>query len=148
MSRFTADLTITQMADKFGGYRLWKLHEELVYEIGRKGSGKHIHIPEGFISDGPTIPRFLWAIFPVWGQWGRAGVLHDYACARIAIGKPLPQVTTRRAADGLFFEAMKALNVGRFARTMLYIGVRLGSLFNVRPNSVEYNYALFAKEVQ
>jgi hypothetical protein len=144
MAHFAEELTVTQMADRYGGFRLWKLHEPLVYEIDN--AGRSITVPAGFISDGPTIPRVLWVFFPVWGSWGRAGVLHDYLIALIAIGKPHPYARTRVRADLIFYRAMQSLNVGFMARHALCFGVRVGTLFNIRPESIDYNHDLLRQK--
>lgn len=37
-----------------------------------------IRIPVGFVTDGASIPRCLWSIYPPWGRYSRAAVCHDY----------------------------------------------------------------------
>src|SRR4029077_2230144 len=98
-----------------------------------------IMVDKGFVTDGPSIPRFLWAILPVWASWSRAGVVHDYLCCMIALGRPHAQAPTRRDADHIFLEAMKAAEVGLFSRTILYLGVRIGTIFNVKTTMVTVN---------
>ena len=90
------------------GWRLWRLAEPLIYEVGGRGSGRVILVSKGFITDGPSIPRLLWSILPVWASWSRAGVVHDYLCYLIALNNPHPEAPTRDHADRIFFEAMEA----------------------------------------
>ena len=77
-------------------------------------------VPEGFISDGASIPGWLWAILggPFSGPYRDAAVIHDYYCSQ----------KTRKWEDvhKVFLEA--ALNRGTaedLAKT-LYAGVLLG----------------------
>jgi hypothetical protein len=77
-------------------------------------------VPEGFISDGASIPEWLWALLggPFSGPYRDAAVIHDYYCSK----------KTRKWQDvhKVFLEA--ALNRGTsedLAKT-LYAGVLLG----------------------
>jgi hypothetical protein len=143
---FEDPLTVTQMSGKHDGWRRWKLTVALVYEAGRHNHGKLIVVPGGFVSDGPTIPRFLWAVLPVWGTYGRAGVVHDYLCARIEYGDPHEAARTRTEADGIFYDAMVVLGVGMLTRWAMYFGVRIGTLFRVRPKMIHFNRKLLGEE--
>lgn len=146
MSRFTGDLTVTQMSGSAGSWRRWRLHEALVYEVGDKGTGRLIVVPPGFVSDGPSIPRVFWAIMPVWGTWGRAGILHDFLCARLAMGRPHREGRTRLATDAVFYESMVALRVGFLTRWAMYAGVRVGALLGVRTRMIDFNDELLHGE--
>lgn len=78
-----------------------------------------IIIPERFITDGLSIPRFAWAIVgPTTGKAFVAGLLHDYLYSKVS-----PHDFSRQVADGLFLEAMFNLGVG-FRRNLIYAAVR------------------------
>jgi hypothetical protein len=137
---FTSELTVTHLSgNDTHGWRLWRLAEPLIYEVGGRGSGRVILVSKGFITDGPSIPRLLWSILPVWASWSRAGVVHDYLCYRIALNNPHPEAPTRDHADRIFFEAMELLNVGWVQKYLLYWGVRFGTWYNVRPTMIDHN---------
>lgn len=139
MSAFTGDLTITQLGGR--DWRLWRLEEHLVYQ--RSDDAFHVvMVSKGFITDGPSIPRFLWAILPVWATWSRAGIIHDYLCCLIAMGHPHREALDRNAADKIFREAMQACGVGLVLRNLLYLGVRVGTWCGVRPSMVDVNEKL------
>lgn len=123
MSAFTGEITITSLA---ADWRCWRLEQPLVYEVGALGSGRVITVPVGFVTDGASVPRPLWAVLPVWGRYSRAAVVHDYLCRLLARGLPHPQAPTRRAADAIFAEAMTACGVGPLTRRVLWFGARLG----------------------
>ena len=141
MPRFIGSLTMTQLEGE-QTWRRWTLVHPLVYERGEYESGRLITCPEGFITDGPTIPRIFWAVLPVWGSWGKAGVVHDWLCFCIASGKPNPEAKTRTEADAIFYEVMTVLGVSFITRWLLYIGVRIGTIFNVRTTMGDYNVDL------
>jgi hypothetical protein len=136
MPHFLTDVTMTQFSGLENSWRRWTLVHPLVYE---RSEGHQIVCPEGFITDGPSIPRFLWAFLPVWGSWGRAGIVHDYICMLIANGTPHLEAKNRTEADGIFYEAMVALGTGFFTRWAMYAGVRLGALMGVPTDSILYN---------
>jgi Protein of unknown function (DUF1353) len=134
VSGFASELTITQIPE---AWRLWRLEKNLIYQS--RDRGRVIRVYRGFITDGPSVPQFLWSILPVWGSWSRAGVIHDYLCCLIAAGRPHRAAPTRDHADRIFLEAMQALKVGRIRASLLYLGVRIGTWFNVRTTMIEYN---------
>ena len=132
------DLTMTELS-RPGDWWLWRMECAQVWQV--EGSGE-IVVPAGFISDGPTVPRLFWNLFPVWGRYGRAGVLHDYLCARITLLNPHPAAPTRLEADRIFLAAMVALDVGWLSRTILFLSVRIGARIGLHTTMWAYNKGL------
>lgn len=96
----------------------WQTARPLHYEIGLKGSGLLITVPQGYTTDLGTIPRILWMVLPPQDPTCAAAyVLHDYLCT-------WPEFN-RLTADSLFLEALQVLEVPCWKRTVLYYGVRL-----------------------
>lgn len=126
MSAFTGPLTVTQVD---ANWRMWVLAQQLTYEVGFKGSGRAICVPQGFPTDGATVPRALWALLPYWGTYSRAAVVHDYLLIRLRTGDPHPEAPTRRQADRIFLEAMEVCGTGRIVRTLMYWAVRARSIY-------------------
>ncbi|RYF18866.1 MAG: DUF1353 domain-containing protein [Oxalobacteraceae bacterium] len=123
MSSFTDSLTITEVALN---WRVWQIEQNFTYEVGDKGSGRVITVPAGFQTDGASVPQFLWAMFPAWGSYSRAAVIHDLLCHLINLKVPHPEAPTRRDADRIFKEAMIVCGTGIFTRTILWLGARFG----------------------
>lgn len=123
MSLFTGNLTLTHLnAD----WRLWELETPLTYEVGREGSGRIIEVPRGFITDGASVPRLLWPLFPSWGRYSRAAVLHDYLGTRLVnLRAPHPEGLTQRQIDAVFFEAMGVCGVVWPIRVLIWSIMRL-----------------------
>ncbi len=125
MSAFTGPLRLEHMGTK---WRLWKLLEDLIWEVDAEGSGKVIVVPAGFVTDGASIPRLLWALLPPTGGYLRAACLHDRLLRLIAEGTPDLYVPTRAIADRQFRLACRACGTGWLTSMILYAGVRIGAL--------------------
>lgn len=56
-----------------------KEHFKLLEPISVKlNSGFVIMIPEGFVFDGSSSPKFLWWLFPSYGDFFVAALIHDF----------------------------------------------------------------------
>lgn len=80
-------------------------------------SWEKIVVPQGFVSNGTSIPRILWSIWPPHDYYVKAAILHDYLYNR-GIG-------TRKEADKVFYEALKVLGTPTWLSKCFYWGVRL-----------------------
>ncbi len=119
--RFTAPLFLTP--DPAGrGYRTTR---EFSFDIGFKGSGLTITVPENFPTDLATVPRALWWLFPPADpEYAAAAVLHDYLYSwRSTTGEAFDRAT----ADGIFLEAMLILGVPRWKALVMFAAVRVYS---------------------
>lgn len=78
------------------------------------------HVVAGTVSDLASIPRIFWKLWPPWGDYNDAAILHDYLYKA--------QITTRKVADQIFLEAMLSppAMVSPATANSLYVGVRLG----------------------
>ena len=114
MSRFTELLVVTPLPDG----KTWIILHDFGYEIGEEGSGDIINVPIGTYTDFASIPRPLWAVFPRWGKYGNAAVIHDWMYWN--------QSRSRKEADDIFLEGMVVLEVGYIQRYAIYLAVRLG----------------------
>ena len=118
MSSFTNTPAIKQLPD---GIR-WVTMEDFEYHVGSEDSNDVIRVPKGTVSDGASIPRFLWRVVGhPWGSYAYAAILHDYLCN--LEGYP------RKKADYVFYEAMGVLGVSWFKKTIMYLAVRLWHKF-------------------
>lgn len=96
-----------------GGSRLWKLVKPFRFVGSRT-----IEVSAGFITDGASVPRVFWNLFSPTGSYLGAAVIHDFLYAT----KPV----SRKEADAIFLEAMKAAGVGFVSRWIVYSAVRAG----------------------
>lgn len=76
-------------------------------------------IPAGFITDGASIPRFLWRVIghPFESDYIEVYVMHDYD---YATGRIL-----RADADSKMRDGLAANGMGWLKRNLVYAGVRL-----------------------
>jgi hypothetical protein len=98
------------------GSRVFELLERFRY----RSSLGEITVPEGFCTDGATVPRVFWNVFAPYGEYFGAAVVHDF------LYSARNRRFTRAQADALFLEAMFNLGVGWFTRGLIYRAVRLG----------------------
>lgn len=79
-----------------------------------------IVVPQRFITDFASVPKFLWSIFPPTGFYQKAALLHDFC---YYMGPKL--ALTRWDADAIFLRQMKRDGVGWRTRYTLWGAVRL-----------------------
>ena len=89
----------------------WLLRKDISY-ITR--DNKRIDIPEGFIFDWASVPRFLWAIFSPPDTHGIAALIHDWLF--------WIQTHSRTESDLIFYQAMRDIfeTTETRAKLMLY----------------------------
>lgn len=73
------------------------------------------HVPAGFVSDGATVPRIFWPIFPPIGRYLKATLVHDYY---------LQKGIDRKTCDQHFKQCLIALNVEPWRVNAMYYAVR------------------------
>jgi hypothetical protein len=94
---------------------------EFGYDVGSANSGDKVDVAVGFQTDFASIPRLFWSIFPKWGKYGNAAVIHDWLY--------WTQERPRKLADDILIEAMGVLGVGAITRYMIYLSVRVFGWF-------------------
>lgn len=108
----------------------WVVTNPFVYYLGDKGSDTFVRIPNGYLTDGASVPRIFWNIIPPWGKYGQAAILHDYLCEYLQVetaeGK---RDITRKECDAIFLEAMLVLGVPKAKARMIHSGVALFRFF-------------------
>lgn len=77
-------------------------------------------VPAGFATDFSSIPRLFQNIIPKLGRYNRPSVAHDYAYEDGVPGM------SRREADLMFRDGMKAEGVSWHRRWLMWAGVRVG----------------------
>ncbi len=114
--------------------------EFVVLEGFRYSDEKYcIFVLGGWVTDGATVPRVFWWLFPpIAGKYLEAAILHD-ALYR-------SQILTRNEADIIFLKALKSLGVNSFKRWTMYLAVRMfGWIFWNRNKKKVYYYRDFVK---
>ena len=110
-------LTVRRIADEE-----WEVVEPLTYR-GRRDA---FVVPAGFRTDFASVPRLAIWLFPRFGRYTPAAVLHDWLTdVGITAG-----AVSARDADGLFRRVMRELGVPPVRRWLMWTGVRWGALAN------------------
>lgn len=112
MSTFLTELEV-KPADNG---RTWILLSEFQYHIGEFPSNDIVIVPKGYETDFASIPRLMWSIFPPWGKYGKAAVVHDWMC----------EMKDRKSSEvhDIFLEAMGVLGVPWWKRRAMWLGVK------------------------
>ena len=108
------------------------------YYIDKLGGNLKVSIPIGFRTDFASVPRFFWRVIPPIGLYGKAAVVHDYLCENKHAwqidnqGNSVCYMVSRKEADKIFRDAMQVLGVGKIKRNIMFLGVRLYSIFTFK----------------
>lgn len=78
VSSFTEPLILEAMPEERGGRGLFKVHKAFSYDIGHKGSGITVRVPDGFVTDLCSIPALARPFFPMSGRVAKPALLHDW----------------------------------------------------------------------
>jgi len=73
-------------------------------------------VPAGFISDGATVPRILWPLFPPVGKYLKATLVHDYLLTQ--------NPHDRKTADLAFRQCLHSLGIARWRANIMFYAVR------------------------
>lgn len=112
MSTFTTPLVVTPLDDG----KNWYLLEKFEYHVGKYPSNDIVYVPKRFKTDFASVPRIFWYLFPPWGKYGKAAVVHDYLCRK----KDRPSNEVHR----IFYDAMLILDVPKWKAWTMWLAVR------------------------
>ena len=100
---------------KYSDINLQPLKEHK-FRVVRDIKYKDIVIPKGFKTDGASVPRLFWFIFPPnRTDYLPCAIIHDYLCDKGEYKK----------ADKYFKECLNTLKVNFFSKICLYSAVRV-----------------------
>ena len=109
-------VSMTPLDQKF-----WRIEDEFSFISIQQSLT--IIVPAGFITDFASVPRALWMIYPRWGTYGYAAIVHDLLYKDVAFKG------SRLMADKIFYEAMLELGVPDTRASILYYAVRIFGSF-------------------
>lgn len=78
-------------------------------------------VPVGFITDGASVPRVFWPIFPHDGASFPAAIIHDFDYSHNPTGE------SRKKCDKAFLANMKRCGLSWIHRHTIYRAVRIGA---------------------
>ncbi|MGY1855598.1 DUF1353 domain-containing protein [Modestobacter sp. SYSU DS0290] len=100
----------------------WEVVEPLVY----RGRRDVFVVPAGFRTDFASVPRAVVWLFPRFGRFTLAAVLHDWLVTEGLDSRVLGP----RDADGLFRRVLREVGVPPVRRWLMWTGVRWGAVVN------------------
>ena len=92
------------------------------YAIGDKHSPRKVHVEEGFVTDGLSVPWFLSFLFKRYGKYLKAAIVHDKLYATDC--KIDGEAINRKQADQILHESLLVLGCGRIRAKVAYVLVR------------------------
>lgn len=121
MKHFSNELTFRTFRMLVDGEFQDAIQLERDFFYGNSKYCKRTVIPAGFTSDGASVPRWLWRLYPPFGKYLKAAVVHDWFCVLGHAGEsPISSVDAAK----VFREAMKACGVNKWRRNKMYWAVR------------------------
>ena len=91
----------------------WEVMEDLSFQW----FNTDIVVPKGFRTDLASVPRIFWSIYPPFGRYNGACVVHDYLYTTHALA--------RIECDLILRAIMRKNRVSKVTRNIFYIMVRL-----------------------
>lgn len=130
------------------GVSLWDTLPGFRYYVGEKGSNRWVDVESGFVTDGATIPRFLWWLLPPIEEYTQCTTLHDKLCSTYYIIELVDGVeqrtpVTRKEIDQILKESMDVLEVTPWKKKLIMAGVTVHRLVK-NPTKPKPVYALAA----
>ncbi len=106
------------MFELWGNY--YVLAEQLEVPSIFGGDRPSYIVPQGYESDGASIPRIAWPLIghPFMGKFMRAATVHDWLCEQSET------YGQRAVADGVFVELLRRDGVKWWRRALMYLAVR------------------------
>ena len=94
-----------------------------VYEnsVKKVGDNTTIQISKGFVSDGASVPRLLWTIFPPFYRYTESTIIHDFLYKT--------QFIDRKVCDKIFLDCMLEDGVNKIVAYLFYFNVRVFGKF-------------------
>jgi hypothetical protein len=116
----------------------WKMLEPLVWTGTFRGEARRLEVtasPDAFTTDLASVPRSLTWLFPRYGKYTKAAIVHDYLCQNfskppdVSTEQSLLPLTDRSDADEMFRHLMAELGVPRLRRWLMWAAVSWATLF-------------------
>lgn len=116
------------------GRDLWIVTESFNYWLDNTQT-RRVHIPQGYLTDGASVPKVFQKLVPAWGPYGQAAVVHDWLCEYLVVWNEQLghyESITRSECDNYFNDAMRVLGVPNTTRRVMWNAVRVyGHLYSV-----------------
>lgn len=100
----------------FGDGTQWIVWEDIEFRVELNDkSATTIRVPRGFVTDLASTPPEIWSIYPPFGKYLSASILHDYLYWR--------QSCRRDEADRIFYQTMRDAGVDQATQSRFYMAL-------------------------
>jgi hypothetical protein len=100
----------------FGDGTQWIVWQDIEFRVELNDkSTMTILVPRGFVTDLASTPPELWSIYPPFGKYLSASILHDYLYWR--------QSCRRDEADKIFYQTMRDAGVDQATQSRFYVAL-------------------------
>lgn len=112
-----------------GRFDQWVVYEDCLCgaQILPDGTVEYITIPEGFVTNLASVPRWLWWLIPPHGESAAASALHDYMYFFLDYYRGVDDKRARAAVDATFLiNLIMAPGIKQWQAWLMYQAVRWG----------------------
>lgn len=106
------------------GRQLFRVADGFQFDIGYVGSGLSVHVPAGFVTDGPSIPAWIAWLLPT-RRMVKSSAVHDLLREDRRFSK--------LEGDAIFLTAMRAEGTPLWLRELAFLAVRINASRKVNP---------------
>lgn len=121
------DLVFNPDVTRSRGKKYWTVKKAFKFYHRAGDRTQWVVVPEGFHSDGATVPvPLLNKIIKPWGNYTQAVLVHDVLCVHHQVYSSGQLITiSQKKADDIFLEAMEVSGVSWLKRHAMYVAVRI-----------------------
>src|SRR4051794_37527001 len=117
------------------GPTTWRMDAALTWTGPLRDRIAEVRVPAPFVTDLASVPRVFTWLFPRYGRYTKAAVVHDFLCQQFsrqrsdrAGGEVL--VVDRSDADEVFLALMRELQVPKLRRRLMWAAVSWATLLS------------------
>lgn len=127
ITRFTAPLYTADIGRVEKNRPIRVIIRDFEYGLESEDDEDRVYVPVGYCSDGTSVPTLLRGIFPVWGKYAQAAIVHDLLYSTNALPREEADEIFRNAilVLGRDIESDKPTMGGRLLATLAFWAVKL-----------------------
>jgi hypothetical protein len=100
----------------FGDGEHWVVWRDMEFVVAADGEpAATIVVPRGFVTDLASTPKSIWSVYPPFGKYLAAAVLHDYLYWK--------QSCARDDTDKVFYQTMRDAGVDQATQSRFYLAL-------------------------
>lgn len=119
----------------FGDGSQWIVWQDMDFSVEQEGDViANIRVPRGFVTDLASTPRRFWAVYPPFGKYLSAAILHDYLY--------WTQICDRDISDNIFYQTMKSSGVDAATQAIFFMVLKSQGELAWQENNTEKQQGL------